>query len=111
MDETPLTYRTAWRRENAVHHYPGSLSGSADGIRLAGRDPATGIDVTLTIPADEIEAVRPSRGWDERVVGEPCVVLELANSTPILLREVGCGDIDAGALAHEIDAVVHPARA
>jgi hypothetical protein len=92
MDETLITPHAAWRRQNATHHYAGSIEGSEDGLRLAGRDPATGIQVTLVIPAAEIREVRVARGWDERVVGERCVVLDLVDSTPILVREVGASD-------------------
>src|SRR4051812_30979680 len=107
MTETSITRRAAWRRENATHHYTGSLTASRDGLRLAGRDAATGIGVTLTIPAEEIEHVRVSASWDERVVGEACAVLELSNSTPILLREIGCGALDPDGLAAALAGLLH----
>jgi hypothetical protein len=108
MEDTLICGKAAWRRENATHHYVGSISGSDEGLRLTGRDPATGIRVTLLIPPEEIEGVRASESWDERVVGEVCVVLELAFSTPILLREIAAGPLDPGALARRIARVVRP---
>jgi hypothetical protein len=102
MNETLIGQKIAWRRETAQSHYIGELWGCVTGIRLAGRDPQTGIEVTLSIPYAEIGRIRVSNDWTERVVGERCVVLELTGSTPILVREVGLGPIDARALAERI---------
>jgi hypothetical protein len=110
MDDTVLLSKAAWRRESATHHYMGCVSGSRDGLRLAGRDAVTGIEVTLLIPAKEIEQVRVSETWDEQVVGEQCVVLQLANSIPILVRKVGWEPIDPDGLATEIETLLHPER-
>jgi hypothetical protein len=110
MDDTLICQKGAWRRENARHHYTGSISGSRDGLRLAGRDQVTGIQVTLSIPADEIGDVRVSASWEQQLVGERCVVLDLLESTPILLRAIG-GHADPVALARRIANLVHPASA
>ena len=107
MDDTLICEKGAWRRENARHHYTGSISGSPDGLRLAGRDQVTGIQVTLSIPADEIGDVRVSQRWEQQLVGERCVVLDLVESTPILLRAIG-GHADPVGLARRIARLVHP---
>jgi hypothetical protein len=107
MDDTLICQKGAWRRENAKHHYTGSISASPDGLRLAGRDQVTGIQVTLSIPSAEIGGVRLSSSWEEQLVGERCVVLELYESTPILLRPVGA-HADPVTLASRIAALVHP---
>ena len=81
--------RVAWRRRHVRHHYVGTLTESADAIRLEGREPCTRIDVELSIPFEEIERVRVAESADESVVGERAVVLELVGSDDILLREIG----------------------
>jgi hypothetical protein len=60
MDETFTVDRVAWQRENAHSHYVGTLSASEDGIRLAGRDPTTGIRIGLRIPVAEWKAGSPT---------------------------------------------------
>jgi len=102
MNEALIAQKVAWRRESAKSHYVGELWGWVTGIRLAGRDPQTGIEVTMSIPYAQIGRIRVSNDWTERIVGERCVVLELAGSTPILVREIGLGPIDAQALAERI---------
>ena len=102
VDDALISERVAWRRENARHHYVGSLWASPHGIRLVGRDPVTGIEVALSIPRGEIEAVRVSTGWDERLAGERSVILELADTIPILMRELGIDPLGADALAERI---------
>jgi hypothetical protein len=94
-----LAERIAWRRKGVDHHYVGVLAGRPDGLVLTGREPATGIEVVLTIPFPEIEDVHLASGDEERLVGEPAVVLELAESAPILLREIGLGQLRPKALA------------
>jgi len=88
MEELSVN-RVIWRRRGVSRHYIGSLYASPLGIRLTGRDPATGIAVTLSIPSGEVERVRVGETPDEEVAGEPGVVVELAESAPILLREIG----------------------
>jgi hypothetical protein len=51
-----------WRRQGAPHTYVGTLFLSGDGIRLVGRDPTTGIELSLSIPLEEIEGVRAYAG-------------------------------------------------
>ena len=78
-----------WRRRNGRDHYVGRLDAGCGAVRLVGRKPATGIEIALTIPFEEIEQVRASESIDETLVGEPCVVIEPAHSAAILVREVG----------------------
>lgn len=102
VDDVLISERVAWSRESARHHYVGSLWASPRGIRLGGRDPITGIEVLLSIPREEIEAVRVSTGWDERLAGERSVILELADTIPILLRELGIDPLGADGLAERM---------
>jgi hypothetical protein len=110
VEDTVLLSKAAWWRKSATHHYTGPVSGSHEGLRLAGRDVVTGIEVTLVIPAKEIEQVRVSETRDERVVGERCVVLQLAHSIPIVVRQLGCERIDSDGLATAIETLLHPER-
>jgi hypothetical protein len=80
----------------------GALWASPLGLRLAGRDPATGIELALSIPAEEISTIRVSSSWSERVAGEECVILELADTIPILVRELGLGPLDPRELSARI---------
>jgi hypothetical protein len=86
---TVLADRLAWSRRNVAHHYVGTLVADESRVTLAGREPATGIEVTLSIPAGEIEAIRVSGCEEERLVGDDTVVIELVDSEPIVLREIG----------------------
>ena len=97
-----LAERIAWRRKGVRHHYVGTLAARGDGIVLAGREPATGIEVVLTIPFAEVEDVHLSSGEQESLVGEASVVVELADSPPILLREIGAGRLLPRALAAKL---------
>ncbi len=105
-----LAQRVAWRRRNVPHHYVGTLSLSDGGIRLVGREPATGIELALSIPFDEIEDVRASGSADEAVVGERAVVIDLAGSESILLREIGVGQPRPGELATRLASLAPRAR-
>jgi hypothetical protein len=55
---------------------------------LRGREPATGIELSLSIPCSEIEDVGTSNGSSDLLVGGPSVVVSLAGSQPVLLREI-----------------------
>jgi hypothetical protein len=95
--------RVAWRRETASRHYVGTLWGSGTEIRLTGHEPATGISAELTIPLEDVERIGLST-WDgDRLVGEPCLVLELSDGVPILLRRVGVGELATRELGREIE--------
>jgi hypothetical protein len=78
-----------WRRRGVSRQYVGTLTTADGSLRLCGRDPETDIDVWLRVPFEEIESVRVSNEPPEVLSGEPCVVLELAGSEAICLREVG----------------------
>src|SRR5438128_1438636 len=105
MTETPFTCKAAWRRENATHHYAGSLSGSRVGLRLAGPDPATGIDVTLMIPAaapEREQAQYLALALRERVLGLAALRLGVGEHQAGAQRGM---DVAAagGHLAHRLD--------
>ena len=84
------TTRIAWRRLHARHDYVGTLATTDTGLRLDGREPSTGIELSLSIPFSEIEEISASNG-SSALAGESAVVLELAGSEPVLVREVGPG--------------------
>jgi hypothetical protein len=105
-----LAERIAWRRKGVEHHYVGALTARGDGIVLTGREPATGIEVVLTIPFSEVEDVHLSSGEQESLVGESAVVVELAESAPILVREIGLGRLLPRALALRLGELVTAAR-
>jgi hypothetical protein len=106
MRET-LGEKIAWRRQGVRSPYVGTLSAGEEGIRLTGRDPVSGIDVTLSIPLSEVEDVRVTGPGDELLAGERCVVLELADSEAIFLREVGVGPLHVHVLARSLGALTH----
>ena len=62
----------AWpgSERGVANDFVGSLRAGSDGIRLNGRDPRTGVDVTLSIPPDEVEHVYASPTASEDVVVE-----------------------------------------
>jgi len=86
-------------------YFVGALRAGDEGIRLTGRDPSSGIDVALSIPLSEVECVRVSASGDELLAGEPCVVLELADSEPIFIRQVGVGACQVHVLARRLGAL------
>jgi hypothetical protein len=102
-----LVEKIAWRRNGVREQFVGRLRAAGEGIRLAGRDPVSGVQVALSIPPDELERVRVSSTGDELLAGEPCVVLELAGSQAIFLREVGAGPLRVHVLARSLDAMTH----
>ena len=106
---TALPGRIAWRRRNVPHHYVGTLTSSEKGIRLAGRDPATGIEVALSIPFEEVERVRTSADPQDRLIGEGAVVVDLAGSQSVLLREIG-GALRPAELAERLEGLRAPTR-
>jgi hypothetical protein len=93
-----LAERIEWCRRGRGRHYVGTLSGGNGGLHLAGREPASGIEVSLSIPYEEIDEVRLSGAAAEELVGEQSVVLQFAGSEPILLREFGVGRLRPKAL-------------
>lgn len=97
--------RVTWRRRGLLRQYLGDLVAGDSGIRLTGRDSVSGLHVTLSIPRAEVEDVHVSRSPDEALAGEQAVVLELAESDPILLREVGAGPLHLHALARRLTAI------
>jgi hypothetical protein len=106
MRET-LAEKIAWRRQGIPRQYVGTLAAGDEGIRLTGRDPVSGVDVALSIPLSEVEDVHVAGPGDELLAGERCVVLELAESEAIFLREVGVGPLHVHVLARSLGALTH----
>jgi hypothetical protein len=97
----------AWRRQGVRGYYVGTLLAGGDGILLTGRNPANGVEVALSIPPTELQDVRVADSREELPGGDGCVVLELADSDPISLREVGTGSSRAHVLARSLAALTH----
>ncbi len=74
------TVPVTWRRRNGPE-YVGAVELVERYVRFVGRDPESGIDVSLSIPVEQIEAVRSS--------GADGVVLELTESREIYVRGLG----------------------
>jgi hypothetical protein len=96
------TRRVAWRREHAPQHYVGYVTVTEQSVRLAGREHATGIEVSLSIPYDAIRKVRVARAAGEEVVGERSVVLELREDAPIFVRPLCAGPLDLDGFARKL---------
>jgi hypothetical protein len=78
-----------WRRVNVPSACIGDADVSGAALRLSGREPVSGVEISLAIPFSEIERVRTSRTAAEELGGEPSVVLELTASPPVCLRATG----------------------
>lgn len=78
-----------WRRLTVSSPYVGSVAVSDAMLRLFGREPVTGIEVSLAIPAEKITRVRTSRSSSEELGGEPSVVVELDEADAVCLRGAG----------------------
>ena len=100
-----LAQNVAWRRQSVRGFYVGTLLASDEGVLLTGRNPGSGVEVALSIPPTELQDVRLGHVDEEALAGGGCVVLELAESEPILLREVG-GSRDAHELARSLGALI-----
>jgi hypothetical protein len=96
------TRRVTWRRQHASQHYVGYVTVTDGGVRLAGREHTTGIDVSLSIPHDAISTVRLAGNPDEEVVGERSVVLELRDDQPIYVRPLGTEPLDLDGFARRL---------
>ena len=53
MNET-VASRVAWHRRGPGPTYVGAVSRGPEAVRLSGRDPQSGIDVSLTIPSGQV---------------------------------------------------------
>jgi hypothetical protein len=73
--------KVTWRRRSAEQSYVGYVVVTDQFVRLLGREDATGIDASLSIPHSAITGVHD--GDD----GE--LVLEVADGIPILLHAAG----------------------
>lgn len=96
--------KIAWRRGRSGGTYFGSVSRGPEAIRLSGCDPVLGIDVTLSVPIDEIKRVGLSESADESA-GAECVIVDLACSEPIYLRPLGSTKLHVYLLARALDAL------
>jgi hypothetical protein len=96
------TARVVWRRRHASRHYVGYVLVADDAIRLAGHEQDTGIYSVRSIPHASVREVRVGRRFEEEVVGEPAVVLELPDDDPIYLRPLTTGPLPLEDLAHRL---------
>jgi hypothetical protein len=96
------TRRVTWRRKHAPQHYVGYVTVTEESVRLAGREHATGIDASLSIPYGAIRKVRVARDQGEEVVGEQSVVLELREDEPIYVRPLCTGRLDLDGFARKL---------
>jgi hypothetical protein len=96
------TRQVAWRRQHAQRHYVGYVTVTEDGIRLAGREKATGIDVSLSIPHTAIREVHVASSDAEKVNGGLTVVLELCDEEPIYVLPLGDGPPDLDGFARKL---------
>ncbi len=99
----PLARKITWRRRGVRRAYVGTIAAGPDGIYLTGRDPLNGIEVSLSIPLDEIERV--DVGDDEFLAGARSVVIELGESQAIFLSEPGRGPANVHLLARHLGAL------
>jgi hypothetical protein len=98
-----LIEKIAWHRRGIRTDFVGSLRAGYDGIRLTGRDPQTGLDLTLSIPPAEVEEVHVSSAN-----GDLQVVVELVDGEPIILHTAGARPFQAQLLARKLDALLQP---
>ncbi len=98
------TRQVAWRRQYAQRHYVGYATVTESSVRLVGREEATGIDVSLSIPHTAIEGVRVGNGSSELVDGGQTVVLELRDEEPIYIRPLAEGPLDLDGFARKLRA-------
>ena len=91
-----LVERVAWKRGGVANDFVGSLRAGSDGIRLDGRDPRPGVDVTLSIPPDEVEHVYASPTASEDVI------VELGDAEPIVFHRIQAGPLHAHLLARQL---------
>lgn len=99
-----LVERIAWSRQGAGRPCIGTLRAGDGGIELAGRDPVSGVEVSLSIPLAEVEDVHTTSP------GARSVVLELAASEPIVLSRVGAGPSRMNLLADRLAALTRATR-
>jgi len=100
----PTATKVAWRRGDGGATYLGWVARGPEAIRLSGRDAVLGIDVTLSVPIDEIERIGVSESADESV-GAECVIVDLACSEPIYLRPLGSTKLHVYLLARALGAL------
>lgn len=94
--------RVAWRRQHARRYYVGYVTVTETTVRFAGREDATGIDITLSIPYNAIHKIRVAQNPAEEVVGERGVVLELIEDEPIYVRPIYPSSADLDDFARKL---------
>ncbi len=102
--------KVAWRRKGVRRPYVGTLEAGDGRITLSGRDPVSGVEVVLSIPLTEVDDVRVAGPHDGLLPDERCVVLDLAASEAIYLREIGEGALHIHVLARTLGALTHASR-
>jgi hypothetical protein len=85
--------RVTWRRRSAAQSYEGYLVVTDEFVRLIGREEATGIDASLSIPHSAITSAYAADDGD--------LVLDVADGIPILVHPVG-GQLALTTLARRI---------
>jgi len=99
-----LVEKVTWRRRGVQDAFVGQLHAGDQDIRLTGRDPYRGIDVSLSIPATEVGDVHVAPG---AAAGDLVIVLELDGAEPVFLHPLGCGPLHVQVLARKLGALVH----
>jgi hypothetical protein len=87
--------KVAWRRQSAPQRYEGYAVVTDEVLRLAGREEATGIDASLSIPHAAIRAVRAT--------DDGALVLDVADGIPIVVHPAG-GSLALATLARRLSA-------
>jgi hypothetical protein len=87
--------RVTWRRRYADQSYEGYLVVTDEFVRLLGREAATGIDASLSIPHSAITATYAT--------DDGAFVLDVADGIPIDVHPVG-GQLALAALARRVAA-------
>jgi hypothetical protein len=100
-----LARNIAWRRNGVERDYVGTLVAAGGGILLAGRDPSNGLEVALSIPLTEVQDVHVADARDAH--GSQRIVLELVESEPISLHELGGREGHLLVLARRLGALAH----
>ena len=104
---TRFPHALAWRRHGAPCHYSGGLQLDENALVLTGREPSTGLEVSLRIPDYAVRRLRWAHSDDESVVGVPGYVLELADAVPLFIRAVGVGRLHEEELGVALSEALH----
>jgi hypothetical protein len=92
--------KALWRRQSASQEYDGYLVVLDAGVRLVGRERATGIDAVLTVPWEAVTGVR---------IEDETLMLDVADGVPLLVRAFG-GELALLTLERRIALAAQPPR-